>query len=85
MDKKKTDCKSCDDLTARLDRLEKRLEVQEDSARHWKKRWGRVDGELRKANGEISLLKAESKQLRKTIEKKLPSEVPLPRKWHAKR
>ena len=70
MDKKKTDCKSCDDLTARLDRLEKRLEVQEDSARHWKKRWGRVDGELRKANGEISLLKAESKQLRKTIEKK---------------
>lgn len=70
MDKKKTDCKSCEDLTARLDRLEKRLEIQEDATAHWKKRWGRVDNELRKANGEISLLKAENKQLKRIIEKK---------------
>jgi transposase len=70
VDKKKTDCKSCDDLTARLDRLEKRLEKQEDATEHWRKRWGRVDNELRKANGRISLLENENRNLKKTIEKK---------------
>ena len=70
MPKKKTDCKNCDDLTARLDRLEKRLEIQEESTAHWKKRWGIVDDKLRKAEGEISLLKVENAKLKKVIEKK---------------
>jgi transposase len=68
--KKKTDCKNCDDLTARLDRLEKRLEIQEESAKHWKKRWAIVDDKLRVAEGEITLLKVENAKLKKVIEKK---------------
>lgn len=70
MSKKNTDCKSCDDLTARFDRLEKRLEAQENSTFLWKQRWGRVDDELRKANGRISILESENKQLKKDLEKK---------------
>lgn len=70
MTEKKSDCKSCDDLTARLDRLEKRLEIQEDSTKHWKKRWSRVDEQLRDATGKISLLTVENTKFRKVIEKK---------------
>lgn len=70
MTKKKSDCKSCDDLTARLDRLEKRLEAQEDATAHWHKRWGIVSNELKVANGRISVLEAENTKLKKTIVKK---------------
>jgi transposase len=70
VDKKKTNCESCNDLTARLDQLEKRLEIQEDATAHWRKRWGRTDDELRKANGRISILESDNKQLKKVIEKR---------------
>ena len=68
--KKKTECQSCNDLIARLDRMEKRLDKQEQEKKYWKKRWASVDRQLQEANGRISLLEAENKQLKKTIEKK---------------
>lgn len=83
MPKKKTDCKNCDDLTARLDRLEKRLEIQEETSRHWKKRWGIVDDKLRKAEGEISILKVENAKLKKIIEKKDAQISSLQKKLYA--
>lgn len=70
MKKKETDCKSCNDLTARLERLEKRFDESEAEKFLWHKRWGNVGEELRKANGKISLLEAENNRLKKTIEKK---------------
>lgn len=68
--KKNTDCKNCESLSERLDRLEQRLEDQESATTHWRKRWAKVDEELKVANGKISKLEAENKQLRKVIEKK---------------
>lgn len=68
--KKKSDCESCDDLTARLDRLERRLDKQEDLTAHWHKRWKIVDEKLANANGKISLLERDNQGLKKTIEKK---------------
>lgn len=62
--------KSTDDLARRLERLEKRLDTSEADATHWKKRWQRVDEELRKANGRISLLEHENEELKSTLEKK---------------
>ncbi len=68
--KKKTECSSCNDLTARLDRLEKRLEIQEDSTRRWKRRFLSISRDLEKANGRISLLEAENKELKVVIQRK---------------
>lgn len=70
MAKKKTDCKSCDDLTARLEAMEQRLDKQEASAEHWRKRWGRMSDELGEANGKISLLEKENSELKVVVEKK---------------
>lgn len=53
-----------------MDRLEKRLERQEDAATHWHKRWSNVSDDLKDANGKISKLEAENADLKKTVSKK---------------
>jgi transposase len=68
--KKRIDCNNCNDLAARMERLEKRLERQEDLTSHWQKRWRIVDTELRVARGRISILEAENGKLKKTVEKR---------------
>ena len=71
MDKHTDDPKQViDDLTRRLERLERRLESAEADATHWRKRWQRVDEELQKANGRISVLEQENTELKQLIEKK---------------
>lgn len=68
MDKKETDCKRCDDLLDRLARLEKRI-TDLDAEKHlWRKRWGRVDEQLKEANGQLSLLMAKNEELKQTAE-----------------
>lgn len=53
-----------------MDRLEKRLQGQEDISAHWHKRWGIVSDELKVANGKISKLEAENADLKETVVKK---------------
>lgn len=70
MVKKKSDCNSCDDLTARLERLERTVADQGDSINHWRKRWQLTDEKLTAALGKLSLSESNNKILRKKIEKK---------------
>lgn len=65
-----TESKKIDDLARRLESLEKRLDASNEDATHWRKRWERVDEELRKANGRISILEHENADLKRTIERK---------------
>lgn len=68
--KKKSECNSCDDLTARLDRLERTVSEQGDSINHWRKRWQLTDEKLTAALGKLSVSEADNKVLRQKIEKK---------------
>lgn len=68
--KKPKECSSCNDLTARLERLEQRLDRAEEDAAHWKKRWEVVDEECRQLRGKISLLEHENAELRAKLEAK---------------
>lgn len=62
-------CNSCDELKARVERLEKRLDSAEDLASKWHAQWQKEHERRQKAEGIIALRDVEISQLRKKIEK----------------
>lgn len=63
----KPKCQSCDELEARLSRLEKRLDASEERAWHWQKKWQKANQKVQKLEGLLSLKDARIAELEEEV------------------